>query len=133
MAQIGCLGDVVFEVSSEQLLTINNMQWSGSSKYATHQRHRINSLTEFVGISPDKVSFSMLLSTYLGVDPQKEIGKLWAYERTGTAVPLVIGDKAYGKYRWSVLSHRVKITGWDGNGNVTMATVTVELQEYLRS
>lgn len=38
----------------------------------------------------------------------------------------------YGKYRWSVLDHKMKMKTYDGRGNVTSATVTVNLQEYLR-
>ena len=48
------------------------------------------------------------------------------------AVPLVIGNKGYGKYRWSVLDHKMKMKTYDGRGNVTSATVSVSLQEYLR-
>ena len=48
------------------------------------------------------------------------------------SVPLVIGNKGYGKYRWSVLDHKMKMKTYDGRGNVTSATVSVSLQEYLR-
>ena len=61
-----------------------------------------------------------------------EVVKLWNYERGGIAVPLVIGNKGYGKYRWSVLDHKMKMKTYDGRGNVTSATVSVSLQEYLR-
>ena len=37
-----------------------------------------------------------------------------------------------GKYRWSVLDHKMKMKTYDGRGNVTSATVSVSLQEYLR-
>ena len=57
--------------------------------------------------------------------------KLWNYERGGIAVPLAIGNKGYGKYRWSVLDHKMKMTPYDGRGNVSGATVSVSLQEYL--
>ena len=44
----------------------------------------------------------------------------------------MIGNKGYGKYRWSVLDHKMKMETYDGRGNVTSATVSVSLQEYLR-
>jgi hypothetical protein len=34
--------------------TINNAQWSGSARYANHQRHLTNAKTEFAGINPDR-------------------------------------------------------------------------------
>ena len=79
-----------------------------------------------------KMTFDIVLSAYLGVDPIAEVVKLWNYERGGIAVPLVIGNKGYGKYRWSVLDHKMKMKTYDGRGNVTSATVSVSLQEYLR-
>lgn len=132
MGMVGCLGDVVFTVSDRAVETINNVTWSGSARYATHQRHGTHALTEFAGLDPDKMTFDIVLSAYLGVDPMAEVVKIWNYERSGTAVPLVIGNKGYGKYRWNILDHKMKMQTFDGSGNVTSATVSVSLQEYLR-
>ena len=133
MGMIGCLGDIVFEVSSDTLLTINNVQWSGSARYAAHQRHLTDALTEFTGRDPDKMAFDMLLYTALGADLMASVVQLWGYERSGQAVPLYIGDKGYGKYRWTVVSHSMRMQSFDARGNVTSAVVSVNLQEYLRS
>lgn len=133
MPQIGCLGDIIFEVSSRTVETINNVQWSGSARYAEHQRHLTNALTEFTGLEPDKMSFEMTLNAYLGVDPMAELVKLWQYERSGKALPLVIGEKGFGKYRWTVKDHKITMQHFDGHGNVTVATVSVNLLEYLKS
>ncbi len=133
MGMIGCLGDIVFEVSSETVETIDNMVWSGSVRYGVHQRHGTNALTEFTGIDPDQISFDIVLSAYLGVNPNAEVVKIWNYERNGQAVPLVIGNKAYGKYRWSIVDHKMKMQTFDNEGDVTSAVVSVSLQEYLRS
>ncbi len=131
--QIGCLGDIVFMVSSEIVKTIDSVQWSGSARYAEHQRHLTNALTEFTGLDPDTISFEMMLSAYLGVDPYPELVKLWQYERSGKALPLVIGEKSYGKYRWTVKNHKIKMQNFDKNGNLTSATVSVSLLEYMKS
>ena len=130
--QIGCLGDVVFSVSSQMVRTISNMKWSGSARYATHQRHNGNALTEFTGLNPDSISFDMTLLRSLGVDPMEEVTRIWKYERTGEPVPLIIGDHAYGRYRWSVVSHETKTKAFDIRGNLLSVTVTVKLQEYLK-
>lgn len=131
MALIGCLGDVAFTVSDSVVETLDNMKWSGSARYAVHQRHLANALTEFVGLDPDKISFDMTLSVDLGVDPMAEVVKLWNYERSGQAVPLTIGAHGYGKYRWSVISHEMKVTVFNRAGDLSVATVSVNLQEYL--
>lgn len=130
---VGCLGDIVFTVSSEVVETLNNMRWSGSARYAVHDRHGTNALTEFTGIDPDKFSFDIELSGYLGINPMAEMVKIWNYERSGEAVPLVIGTKAYGKYRWNVVSHTIQSKSFDGEGDLASATVNISLQEYLRN
>ncbi len=132
MAVVGCFGDVIFQVSDSVLETIDKVEWSGSARYAVHERHLLNALTEFTGLDPDKLSFEMALSQDLGVDVMGEIVKLFTYERKGEAVPLVIGDKGYGKYRWNMISHRITMESYDKWGNLTLARVSVELQEYLR-
>ncbi|MDR2360501.1 MAG: phage tail protein [Oscillospiraceae bacterium] len=131
MAYIGALGDIAFSVSSEQAETFSKMQWSGSARISTHQRHMGNALTEFTGRDADTMSFTMTISAYLGVDVMAEIVKIWDAERNGTTLPLVIGEKAYGKYRWLIKSHKTDMQYYDRNGNLTSATVSIQLIEYL--
>ena len=130
--QIGTLGEVVFSVSDQAVETIQNFVWSGSARYSTHQRHLSDALTEFTGLDPDSITFDIYLSAYLGVNPMSEVVKIWSYERSGAAVPLTIGTHAYGKYRWSILSHKVKAQDFDTAGDMTSATLSLTLQEYLR-
>lgn len=129
--QVGYLGEIIFAVSDETVETINNFVWSGSARYSTHRRHLTNALTEFVGLDPDKITFDIFVSVYLGVDPMTEVVKIWNYERSGTAVPLTIGTHAYGKYRWSIKSHKMKAQTFDKRGDITSATISLTLQEYI--
>ena len=129
--QIGTLGEVVFSVSDSVVETINNFTWSGSARYSTHQRHLTHALTEFTGLDPDGITFDIFVSAYLGVDPMTEVVKIWNYERSGTAVPLTIGTHAYGKYRWSIKSHKMKAHTFDKRGDITSATISLTLQEYI--
>ena len=132
MAIIGCLGDIVFTVSDATVRTLDNWAWSGPARYATHERHLTHALTEFTGLDPDKITFDITLSADLGVDPIAEVVKIWNIERSGRAVPLTVGDKGYGKYRWNIIKHEMKVKATDKHGNVYAATVSVSLQEYLR-
>ena len=131
MAIIGCLGDVVFTVSEATVRTLDNMTWSGSARYAVHNRHLTHALTEFVGLDPDKITFDITLCSDLGVDPITEVVKIWNIERSGKAVPLTIGTKGYGKYRWNITKHEMKAKAHFINGDIHTATVSVSLQEYL--
>lgn len=131
--QVGVLGDIVFQVSSNVIKTLDNLQWSGSARYGEHSRHLTNALTEFTGIDPDTMSFDMELSVYLGVDPMAELVKIWTYERSGKPLSLVVGERAYGKYKWTIKSHKIKMRTYDKKGNVTGVSVSVDLLEYLKS
>lgn len=128
--QIGCLGDIAFQVSADTMRTISAMTWSGSANYSTHSRHLTDALVEFTGLAPDAISFDVTLSAYWGVSPMADIVKIWDYERSGRALPLVLGSKAYGKYRWVINSHKIKMQTFDGHGNLTSATVSLSLTEY---
>lgn len=133
MAYIGCLGDIPFQVSSDTVQTLNNAKWTGSAKYATHQRHAADAITEFIGNDPDKFTFEMILSAYLGVNPMSLLDKIAQYRREGRTLPLVIGDTAYGKYRWTIISHDARVQYTDERGNILSQTVKITLQEYLRT
>lgn len=130
---MGCLGDIVFTVSDQTVRTLNNWKWSGSARYAVHQRHRGRPLTEFTGLDPDKITFDMKLMAELGVNPLEEVKRIWKYERSGTAIPLTIGRHAYGYYRWNIVSHEMTTEYTDTEGNLMGVSVSVTLQEYLKS
>ena len=132
-ARFGCLGEILFTVSEKLIRNIENIKWSGSAKYQAHQRAAGNSLVEFVGIEPDKMSFDMHFSSLYGVDPMEEITKLWTYERNHSAIPLTFGLHPYGRWRWVITGHSIKVTFTDIMGRLTDATISVELEEYLHS
>lgn len=137
MALIGYMGKdadsgISFIVSREVFRTPKNMEWSGSARYATHERHNTHALTEFTGLDPDRFSFDILLAAELGVDPLEEVVKIWNFERDAEAVGLVIGGKGYGKYRWNIKDHKTKMEYTDVAGDLYAVEVSVDLVEYLR-
>lgn len=136
MAVVGYLGKsamsgVIFTVSPDVVKTLKNFQWNGSARYAVHQRHNDNALTEFTGLNPDQITFDMTLSHELGVTPTDEIETFFSFEREGAALIFMLGDKVYGKNRWSIVSHKTKAEHYDKHGNLYTATLSVSLQEYL--
>lgn len=131
MALIGAFGGVPFQVSSDVVRTLEDAVWSGKASWAVHDRHIGHSLTEFTGLEPDGFTFDMQLSAYLGIDPMQSLVALWGYMRKGKPQPLVLGEKAYGKYRWSLTDMKIKLQNFDPSGNLLRATVSVTLQEYL--
>ena len=75
---IGILGNITFSASSRQVNTFDNMQWSNSARYASHDRHLRSTLLEFLGTDAGYITFDMRFSVYEGINPDTEIKKLWA-------------------------------------------------------
>lgn len=130
--EIGALGSVPFYVSNYAVQTIQNVVWSGGGNYASHKRIAGTTLVEATGSDADTISFDMVLSANLGVNPLDAIAQILNAEREQTFLLLTIGDHAYGRYRWLIESHKIKLDQFDLNGNLMTATVSVKLVEYLK-
>ena len=130
---VGCLGDVEFSVSSELVYTFENLKWAGAARIATHDRHLAGSLAEFTGSEAEKVSFDFVLSEYFGAkNVQQDLDKLRLYMENGRVLPLVIGTKSYGRYRWLIQSLSTSKNVFDGRGKLMSCSVSVSLIEYLK-
>lgn len=130
MAKIGSFGDLVFSVSDRTVKTFDGMSWDFSADYATHDRHIKADLLEYMGPGIEGISFSMVLSAFLGVNPLKEIKKLREMVKEGHAERLVIGGKVYGSYKWVMQKGTVDFQRFDNTGNLLTAKVKVTLKEY---
>ena len=76
MAKIGSFGNLVFSVSDRTVKTFDGMSWDFSADYATHDRHIKADLLEYMGPGIEGISFSMVLSAFLGVNPRSESTRL---------------------------------------------------------
>ena len=130
MAKIGSFGDLVFSVSDRTVKTFDGMSWDFSADYATHDRHIKADLLEYMGPGIEGISFSMVLSAFLGVNPLKEIKKLREMVKEGHAERLVIGGKVYGSYKWVMQKGTVDFQRFDNKGNLWAAKIKVTLKEY---
>lgn len=57
---VGCLGDLIFQVSSDTVMTVSNFVESASTRYAIHQRHNNSACLEYTGMDPDQLTFTDL-------------------------------------------------------------------------
>lgn len=131
--KVGYLGigntskDVAFEVSSSVIRTFSNMKVNKSVVYTTHKIHGHKALPEMTGMDADTVTFDILLSAYLGVNPKKELDKLEAFMKNGTICNLVLGDKPFGT--WVIKSMPYNIEYVYKEGDITQAKTTISLIE----
>ena len=129
---VGALGPIAFMVSDYAVRTFRNMQQSGSIEYATHKPHMHVGLVEVTGCSPDTLQLDIQLSTFLGVDPATELRRIDACEKRYVTMPLVVGNRPLGRYRWIITSHTVKNELYDGRGHLIGCDVSLKLTEYAR-
>lgn len=127
---VGYLGAVPFIVTTEELKTLTDFKWSHSANYTAHARHLSRPVVEFTGVGEDEISFNCILSTYLGSEPMADYITWLGYLREGTAVPMKLGEKYYGYYRWIITSLSYSGVYTDKAGNWTHADVSVKLVGY---
>ena len=130
MARIGSFGDLDFSVSDKTVRTFDSMSWDFSADYATHDRHIKADLLEYIGPSIETISFSMVFSVFLGVNPLKEIRRLRNMVQSGYAQRLVIGGKVYGSYKWVMQKGTVDLKRFDRQGELWAASAKVTMKEY---
>jgi len=132
MARVGSLGDVVFSVSQNVIKTFQNMQWNGTSRYTTHNRHLRAPIVEFTGRDADTITFNITLSAYLGVNPRFEIRRLTEMQRTGEVLTLVLGKWIIwgGHSRWVIRGLNRGLERFDKDGEMLSMKVAITLLEY---
>lgn len=130
MARIGSFGSLVFSVSDRTVRTFDGMNWDFSANYATHDRHIKEDLLEYMGPEIETISFSMIFSVFLGVNPLSEVEKLRRMVREGSAERLVIGGSVYGSYKWVMQKGTIDMQRFDKQGNLLAAKAKVTLKEY---
>lgn len=129
MAKIGTLGDIVFMVSHNTVKTFDDLSIESSTNYAKHTRHNKKPLLEFQYNDIDKLSFSIYLSAYLGVNPLDMVNKIDEYRKNGKILTLIIGGNKYGE-KWVITSHSKSLKRFDNQGNLLIAESKVSLEEY---
>lgn len=126
---IGSYGPVTFTASEQQVRTFSGLQIQRKARFARHEVINSKPLLEHTGDDLDAVSFSMRFDIALGVNPRTEMAALAAIKEAGEAYPLVIGGTVLADYVITDLSEEWRRI--DGRGNVLVASVNVQLLEYV--
>lgn len=127
---IGCLGDIIFSVSTEEVKTIRGLTISHSANIQNHKRRAQKPLLEFVSSELDTASFSLRLSSFLGSAPQKDYGSLKEYLAKGTPKPFVLGEERIGSCLWCITKLKNTVDHYDGQGNIIGIDLSISLSEY---
>ena len=123
---------VIFEVSEESILTLDEFKRKNSVRYADTDVMLKKPISQFLGEALDEISFKIVLKDYYGVDPRTEMNKLIYIQRDGEAVTFVLDGKGFGRYRWTIRSIDMEFAEIDGQGIYHSVTLNVTMKEYAR-
>lgn len=132
MAVVGSLGGVVFSVSRRTFKTFDGMKRETGARYSTHNRHLKRPLLEYLGPDLESVNFSLILSAFLGVDPESALARLRRMTQDGQAERLILGNRVYGSYKWVIEKLSQDLQRFDNRGRLLAAKCTVSLKEYAK-
>ena len=123
------MGDIVFKVSDKTVQTFDELKIESKTNYTKHTRHNKKPLLEFQYNDTDTASFSIYLSTFLGVNPRSMQNKIDKYRKNGKILTLFIGGKKYGT-KWVITQHSKDYEKFDNKGNLLIAKSSISLEEY---
>lgn len=127
---IGNLGTAItFQVSSNRILTPQNMTRKVSANWVKHTRFYNKPLSEYIGPNLQTMSFEIVLSAALNVSPAKVVDTLEYACENGIVMPLVIGNKRVGLL-WKITSISQPYDKVLSSGQLVECKLQVEIEEY---
>lgn len=125
---IGTFGSVTFEAAEKKVRTFDEFKRTTSAKYEEHAIIGQKPLLEFVALGLDTITFQMVFSVSLGLNPAKEVQMLREILQKYQYYPLIIGSKSLGNFVIENLSETWRHV--DNRGNPLHIAVDVSLKEY---
>lgn len=115
-----------------KVMTFDNFQRDGEGRWAKHEIIGVDKkpILEFLGPDLETISFSVYLSTTLGIDPVTELKKLRQLRDAGAICTFTLGGNMVTTNFWVVAKLDEAHTKYDGSASLLNATVNVSLTEY---
>ena len=131
MAKIGNLGKlIVFEVSSEKILTFSEMRQTVRGRWTTQAPISGKPYAEFLGPDQRSISLNIYLSAMHGVRPRKTMERIEDAVERGTPYSLVIGGKKVGRYQWVITEMSEAWGEIIRDGALAAVSLSLSLSEY---
>ncbi|MDT8901824.1 phage tail protein [Anaeroselena agilis] len=131
--------EVVFEASASttaklKILTFHDFQRDGAGRWATHEiiGQDRKPVLEFIGPDLETISFSILLSKTLGVEPIDELKKLRQLRDNGVVCTFTLGGNLVTTNQWVVTKVSESHASYTNKGALLAARVYISLTEYVK-
>lgn len=128
---IGTFGPITFVVSEKEVRTFQELTRRESARWAKHEIVGKRTKSEFLGPDNGSISFKIKFDVMYGLNPRKELNTLIAIIQTGEVHKLILGGKAMGAYKYYISDMTQNWENVDNEGRLLVASVTVNLEEYV--
>lgn len=128
---IGAFNELVFEVSTEKVITYDDYKRDTKARYARHELINQTSVLEYLGRDLEEITFTMMFTVSLGVDPAEETSKLRRMCLDGVADYLILGNTVVGENLWTIESVGEAKKAVDHFGKTIVSSVNVKMVEYV--
>lgn len=128
---IGAFNELVFEVSTEKVITYDDYKRETKARYARHELINQTSVLEYLGRDLEEITFTMMFTVSLGVDPAEETSKLRRMCLDGVADYLILGNTVVGENLWTIESVGEAKKAVDHFGKTIVSSVNVKMVEYV--
>ncbi len=128
---LGALGDIAFTVSSNKVITFNNLKQNTKARYTSHAVIGQKPILEYIGPDLEEITFTMQFAMQVGVDPREEVAKV--REKCQKAEPLyfVLNNQTVGENPWIIESVGESVDTVDNLGRIIVTEIEVTLKEYV--
>lgn len=127
--QTGSLGDIVFETSSEYVLTFGAFSFSASGRYVDHDVHGTKQRTEFTGADLCEFDMDITVHRAMGPTPEEVFTQLGQYCQQGTVCRLIVAGRNIGRVTVRSVDSDWRHLMPGGVGVQTMG-IKLKLKEY---
>lgn len=128
-AGVGSFGEVVFQVSEDQLALVRGVQRKTAARVEEHQVSGSKPRLEFIAPELDETSFTVFWHRGFGANPRAEIRKLRSLCTQGAAQHLILGGENFGKHLLTEVSEKWLRSG-PGGGPI-VAEASLAFKEYV--
>lgn len=131
MAEIGTIGDIVFQASSSLVRTFNEFSDSVSSRLGAHEVAGVMPVIEYIGPGTRELSFAVQLNSSLGVDVEADIKRAQDYCQAGRLLSIIIGGKQIGGAgaKWIIESVDAERLSFGRKGETLLADMKLSVKQ----
>lgn len=130
MGSIGTYGDIIFKISSIDLISPESYDVAISSKVKKHQIINNPDITEFQGRNLRKISLPIkLVGTLTNIN--KSILTLTNYTEEGIDKPFIFGGEKIGDNNYRIENFKYTVAKTDVFGAPLVVNANLSLEEYI--